>query len=656
MKDRIIVFEEIQNHFRLLLKWYLIRGFDIFYYRIGKSCKEKAWLKRLIQKNLLNKIDDKYNLFNSAIGYYPDLAYQNIDKVFKASLKEERIVKSLIKLYKDDGICNAFKKTLLGYLQRFYYINFILYKLNEFFPKEKIHFVPTLKKEGYRTCILTVYEYCFLQNLLLKSHAFYFENRDIIWPIWFNLICKIHYLLRFIKIQFEGVGFILLSVGSSFKNLLLPRTTKKNYKFGVMIISPAHQFANRIRKVDFLIDEEKIKKTDVLFIYGKRLSGNHRLYLQEHRLNFTDALFYKINFKSFKTILPFTLSLLAYTFRRRRHIFLIESALLQLVCFVIWKSFQDRYHIENLISYCDFGIQSIARNTLLSKSGTRTWYYTDAINWGNFFVCDTNRQNLPLYNHAIGFLVYDYFVTWSDELINYFKLHLQNIKKHINVGCLWASHIREIRERRIKTELLDNIHRYGFKDGYKLISVFDSTYLDYTITTYEDGVIFLKGIYHLLEEVPDIFILLKEKKPRDYIQKSSSELLFWLKRLEGHPRCYLPFWNMNTSEAIAFSDLTISFPFTSTTFEALSARKKALYYDAAGKFRGTFYDNIEGLVCHSFDELLKRTQELLLEIDDSTYNKYLDEFIKFRVEPYLDGNALTRFRKLLTNSKYPDFL
>lgn len=653
MKRKIIVFEEIQNHFRLLIRWYLIRGFDIFYYRIGKSCKEKAWLKRLVEKKLLNKIDDKYNLLNTAIGYYPDLAYQNIDKVFEAFLKEDRIVQLLIKLYKDASICNAFKKSLLGYLQRFYYINFILYKLNEFFPKEKIHFVPTLKKEGYRTCVLTVYEYHFLHKLLLESRAFCFESKDIVWPIWFNLICKIHYLLRYIKIQFEVSGFVLLSMAVSCKNLVTPRTPKKNYKFGVMIISPTHQFANRIRKVDFLIDEGKIKKTDALFICGRKLSRHHRIYLQEHRLESTDALFYKINFRSFKRIIHMAISLLAATFRFRRikHIFLIESALSQLVCFAIWKSFQDRYHIENLISHCDFGLQSIVRNILLSKSGTKTWYYTDAINWGNFFISDVNRYNVPLYNHAIGFLIYDYFVSWSDELINYFKIHHQNIKNHINVGCLWAGHIREIGERRIKTEVLDNIRRYGFKNGYKLISVFDSTYVDYTITTYEDGIIFLKGIYHLLEEVPNIFILLKGKKSRSFIKKDSSEFLFWLKKLEGHPRCYLPFWNMNTSEAIAFSDLTISFPFTSTTFEALSARKKAIYYDASGKFRGTFYDNVKGLVCHSFDELLKRTKELLFEIDEPAYNKHLDEFVRGRIEPYLDGNALTRFRELLTNSK-----
>lgn len=651
MRRKIIVFEEISNPFRLLIKWYSIRGFAIFYYRINSSCKEKGWLKRFIEKKSITKIDDKYSLLNTAIGYYPDLAYQNIDKVFEAFFKKNKIVKLFISLYNDERICNVFKKSLLGYLQRFYYINFIFSKLSEIFPEEKTYFVPTLKRKGYRTHILSAYEYHFLYDLVFKSQAFYFKTRGTVFPLWFNLVSKICYLLRYIRIQLDVAGFILFSTAVSFRNLVIPKVPKKNYKFGVMIISPAHQFANRIRKVDFLIDGEKIKKTDVLFIGWRRLSRRNRLYMQKQGLNFIDALFYKINVGVLKAVLPIAVLLILNVFRNRRDIFLRESAILQLVCFGIWRSFVETYHIENLISHCDFGSQSVARNIILSKSGTKTWYYTDAINWGNFFISGANRYNLPLYNHAIGFLIYDYFVTWSDELINYFMIHHQDIKKHINVGCFWASHIRQLREHKIKSGVLDTLYRHGFRDEYKLISVFDSSYSDYTITTYEDGIIFLKGIYRLLEELPNIFILLKEKKARGLIEKPSRELLIWLRRLEELPRCYLPLWDMNTSEAIAFSDLTISFPFTSTTFEALSARKKALYYDASNKFRGTFYDGIDSLVCHNYDELCKRTKELLFEIDEPTYNSYLDRSVQGKVEPYLDGNALARFRELLTDSK-----
>ena len=120
-----------------------------------------------------------------------------------------------------------------------------------------------------------------------------------------------------------------------------------------------------------------------------------------------------------------------------------------------------------------------------------------------------------------------------------------------------------------------------------------------------------------------------------------------LEKLENHPRCYMPQSSMSPSEPIAVSELIISFPFTSATVEALGARKKALYYDAADKFRGSFYDKVPGLVCHTYKDLLERVGELLFATDREKYGLYLEKSIKANIEPYLDARALTRFRELL---------
>ena len=91
-------------------------------------------------------------------------------------------------------------------------------------------------------------------------------------------------------------------------------------------------------------------------------------------------------------------------------------------------------------------------------------------------------------------------------------------------------------------------------------------------------------------------------------------------------------------------------PFTSTTFEALSVRNRAIWYDATNKFTDTFYDQILGLVCHGYEILLGRVKDLLFNISDMDYNEYLDKFVKGSIEKYLDGMAITRFRKLLAEN------
>ena len=651
MKKRIVVFEEIGKGSRAIVDAYLQRGFSVHYYRINGPCKYTEWVRRRIADNTLLPIDEKHHVLTSAVGFHPDLAYDNIDKAFNAFMADDSIAKEMAVFYRDDRVIEVFKKVFLGCLQRFYYIDFTLHQLNRLFPDMEVYFIPTLERGAYRPDVLSVHEYSALREIVSKSGAFCYPHTTVRIPTWFALVSGAHYLSRRAWSRCEIAGFILwagaLSALSLFK---IRRRTRAQYRFGIMIISPERQFANKVQKVDFLLDEKHVRKEETVFISWKKLSKQHRRYMTENGLNIMDNLISDLSAKTCLAVLAKALGLLAASFRRGMRLSSLQSAKLLLVYYAIWTSFTDRCRIDNLISYCDFGSQSIARNIILSKTGTKTWYYTDAFNFNNLFISDDNADNVPSYSSIIGLLNYDYFVSWSEELIRYFKLHKQRIGNYVDVGCLWASHISEIRNGKIRSELPDALRKRGFTENNKLVSVFDSTYVDYTMTPYADGIRFLEDVYRLLEELPDIFVVYKEKKSRAYLQRYSPEMIKLLEKLEKHPRCYLPSRSMNSSEAIAFSDLTVSFPFTSTTFEALSARKKALYYDASGKFKGTFYDNIPGLVCHDYITLRNKVNDLLFNISDEEYNIYLDQNIKGKLENYLDEKAISRFRALLTNN------
>ena len=653
MDRKIIIFEEISDPLRLMVRWYLFRGLEVRYYRINSHCKYKAWVNRLIRNRAIIKIDDKYNILSGDIGNYSDLAYENIDKVSEYFLKDDEVVRWLVGLYKDERIYDIFKKNLLGKLHRFYYINYILNKSIELNKDKHIYFVSALTKEGHQTNIMGLAEYNDFIDLISKSGAFYYDVRNITFPLCFRIISRIRDFKGFLVTYIKIIGFIFWATSVSFLNLYRQRRfPRKNYKFGITVIVPERQFANKIQRVDFLIDGTDIKKSETLFICWKNLSKQNRIYMDQNGLNYVEGLLNKITIKNSNKVSPYLSNILDRIFAYRRKSFILDSAMLLLIYYAIWESFCEIYHIDNFISYCDFGFQAIARNAILTKGGTRTWYYIDAINWNNYFVSKNNKSFLPLYSYGLGYLFYDFLLSWSDELIDYFRLHRQNVKRYINIGCVWSGHIRDIQNGSIRSNFLELLHNRGFKEEYKLISVFDSVYSDYTITTPEDGVNFLEGIYRLLEEMPNVFVVFKEKKRRDYVAKYCKEILVWFTKLENHLRCYVPLRDASSSEAIAFSDLVISFPFTSPTFEALSARRKALYYDASNKFRGTFYDKVPRLVCHSYDELLSRTKELLFEVTDVEYNKYLDEFVKEKVEPYLDSDGLTRFKRLLTDPAF----
>ena len=104
----------------------------------------------------------------------------------------------------------------------------------------------------------------------------------------------------------------------------------------------------------------------------------------------------------------------------------------------------------------------------------------------------------------------------------------------------------------------------------------------------------------------------------------------------------------DASNFISISDMIISFPFTSTTFEALSINKPAIWHDPMGYYRGTSYGKTKGVVTHSYDELKTR----LLEINNMKPGTYKNPIPinSPLMDPYRDGKALERFRVLLAKS------
>jgi polysaccharide biosynthesis PFTS motif protein len=213
-------------------------------------------------------------------------------------------------------------------------------------------------------------------------------------------------------------------------------------------------------------------------------------------------------------------------------------------------------------------------------------------------------------------------------------------------------------EGRIASQLEKEIFADFDKAKYRTIAFFDSSYLPNSFSPLEDGVIFYQSILKLLEEFPDIFVIIKEKKAEEAVlgiyEKWGGDCNIFhqqykpaLDKLRKHPRCHITGYKGDPSEIIAMSDLTITYAFSSSTVEALCARRKAAFFDPNNRWRGYRYDRIPNLVAHSYEELKRLIQKLLYETTEEEYRDFLNVYVKGVIDPYLDGKALTRFRKLL---------
>ena len=61
----------------------------------------------------------------------------------------------------------------------------------------------------------------------------------------------------------------------------------------------------------------------------------------------------------------------------------------------------------------------------------------------------------------------------------------------------------------------------------------------------------------------------------------------------------------------------------------------------------SFIDKIPNFVAHNYEELKRLVQKLLYETSEEEYRDFLNTYVKGKIDPYLDGKAVTRFQELL---------
>ncbi len=643
---QIIVFEEIKPIHSWLIKVYGIFARDIFFLRLNKACKDEKVIDQHINCKRIKKIylDD---LISGHEGFYYDSAFKSIN-AFSRIFRDKAIVEYTARLYKNDATIMAYQKTFNEALARFYYLNHLMYLLSEKYHGADVILLPSNGIQGYRTDGCEIFDYFRLYKQAKKIGVQHYGTNFVRFPWWAIAVSYMNAFKRKINVAVKIIAFLgWCFVKAIFSFRKRPAVNLKSYKYVSLIVSPKRQFANKIQRVDFFVDNDLIKKEDTIFLSYNKLGYKEKLYLEENHLDYLDNLEDYVFPKEITRIFPGYIVLLFSFFTTDSK--MLETGLKGLYFYIIWEGFARHVRFNRFITCSGTEIKSIFRNIVFQNHGCITYQYMDSAN-SSFFIEKNGSKNKLSF--LLGFLYGDYFISWNDTLSGFLKYIHYDFKHFINVGCLWAEHLRLIQEGEIDSDIKVRLYSKGYREGMKIISVFDSSFNDDCLVTYGDAIKFLEGIYSLVQDMPNVFVVFKEKNRRSChkaISVKYGEIITLHKRFEDHPRCYLPGEEESSSGIMAFSDVSISFPFTSTTFEALSARKKAVWYDATDKFRDTYYDSIPGLVLHNYEELLIRVKALLFEISEDEYANYLELYVKGKVESYLDGKAITRFRNILNN-------
>ena len=644
-----IIFERLTlAHFPILI-YYLRKQKEISFFDNEGSAKKKNWVKRLVKKGRLLELPPLRGAnYNECYG----TALDNVDKVYEYLTSGSALVREMAKIYGDENIELAYKKGIAKALSEFYYINsYLEQEERKLRSNERILFIPYTYKKYLR--------------LAKKSGAFYHNHRNIDIAYDSEISNHLRGLFKKVKGWFLQLGITIFHCS----RLMISRKRSsqvKEYKYAIPIRNLDFQTKFKTRWVDFLLDGNNIREDNTIFmLLDPSISKDSLDEIKSKNLNMIDCSkrFTPSNGFNNKEIIHVLRRILPYAIKHTfwglfENDIVLDVNTILLHTFFSWSFILQEISIKHFITFNDEGIDHIGRNILLHKIGAKTWYYAHSSAF-SYLTLPANSDIANSRRWLWSFLYYDYYISWNNEIIEYYKLHPQRIKNYISTGCLWSQAIVDILDGRITSNLGKNIFTNFDKDKYKTLSFFDSTYVPNSALPLEDGVIFYECILQLMEEFSDILVIVKEKKSEEavldlYCEKfgGDSDIFYRqykpiLDALRKHPRCHVTGYKGDPAEVVAMSDLTVTYAFSSPTVEALCARKKAIFFDPGNRWRGCRYDRIPSLVAHNYEELKYLIQKLLYETTEEEYSDFLDTYAKGVADPYLDGKAVTRFRELL---------
>ena len=636
LKDRANIKRAIKNG----KKVYVLEPFCAYHHRRFRFFPSPLprYVQILLKDGKIEKID-AVKMGSRTISFAAaEKAVQAIETVFPYYLKDHKtLIQFIVKVHHSKKALNIFKKNLCDMLGDFFSLNTMFHKIENMFKGEKVLIYPDTDIKNY----------LYLKKIVNESAQDAYKHNNILFSKNRNLY---YFKELFVKSIVIKGGLFVQTVASLLSGYVFSRQSNrpvKDYPYAISIAAPKRQLRKNSRGPGFLIDNEKITSDQVVYTPIVPIDNDQLKNLKSYGSDVVVPPKIGRFFSDWKKW--FFLWILSFKGK-----YLLNDNELKIAAFAMFTYFKWQYvlkHISfsNFITHCDFSTSHISRNILFEQNNIQTWYFTDAVNFGHTFrESDENWNRHPFWTY----LQYDNFVTWYADLAAYFAAHPQSFKKSHVVGCLWSSHVELNAD---STEYMDRLFPAKTIKGLFVAAVYPSTYTVKGITSYEEGVLFIEQVYRLVQEIDDLVIIIKEKKEMQlHVQLEPAlgeKLVLLYKEMEKHPRIKILTNEFDSSLLMANADMCISFPFTSTTTEALSANLKAIWHDPCGYYRNTPYGHNGNVVTFGYKELKAK----IMEIKDMKAGIYQnpismdsDLIVSDLFDQWRDGQAVDRFRDLLT--------
>jgi polysaccharide biosynthesis PFTS motif protein len=620
------------------------RGDRIYFLSVGK------WAGKVLSDHRYMK-NGRFSRFDLT-GYYREPHYRNnrlVVEAIKAQYPEwsrdNQTLSAIRTLINSPDLDLAYQKILALELYQLYRTASILSLLARDERGARLTFIPG---RGFRPPISTG----ILESVLnAKGASIHLSRLEVIGRILRGLDT-----LKWAGILAGYPLWILLRNGITGP---APNTVHE-FQVGIRTYSTDWGFRNKYRTVDFLLDGSRLNAANCVFCIDDTLPGYYRDQFRARNYTTIDMkqilrhadpgfLRHTVGGK----IIPVWADLLLHALTQPPVI--LMKTLEFLDTYLRWEYFYRKYRIRHFVVYNDYLPAETVRNIVLREHGTESWFYEHSSNY-SFVTFPPDSGYLPHLTEA--YLNYDHMVTWGEFLIRFNETMPNRNRRYENLGCLWSEHIMSVQRTGLPNRFLHDISaRFpALQAGtMKLVGIFDTTADVSTPLQFEDIARFYEDALRLLEDLPGILLVFKNKWRLDTLLEHEPRVAPIFARIKENPRCFLiADQDYDSSDVIAACDLVLSACFTAPTVEALGARRKAMFHDATNKFPDGYYSKFPHLVSRDYENLKECVDFWLNKTTPAEFDQYLERYIRNEVEAGLDGLAITRFRRLLAG-RDPEF-
>ncbi len=658
---REVFFETITRGHRPLVAWYLARGWRVRVFDFSCRLKSMAWMRPLLFEGRVERV---YVHINSRAD---GLAIDAAELLFHR-FAGHRLIRRMGAIFGREESEPVFKHALVESLSRYFFCRLYLEeRLRSGGAAARVEFVP----DSYRRWDRLLEEWCRTRGIGGIA-AVRIPPLPALGSEWLGAWGRRAQQLP----RYLSAGILALAAG-------VLRVLRRGWRSEppvacTYLYAIDSKFQTKFeggRRFDFLLDGERITRENTLFLVHPSVEGP---WLEQTRREGCRVLL-RSECQGLKGFLhhpprgiPVGAALRAVGTGLARigaPEWLHAAATTGLGILTRELNTLERVRFSHYIYSSQYRLTPRWRNILIRRAGGQSWWFAYSNGGGHLY-----RQHGPFggdgdFGGRHRFWAHenaDHFVSPSAALVEYHRSHHQRIRHYHDVGNIWSEQIlamgSSLNVEQVRAEWFGPRAR-----GKKVIAWFDTTFVEApnSPSTITEAIRSYRDLLRLVSEDERICAVIKPSKDEGYFVGEGPDRQWAIPRL-GHG--LMEVWREMRSQpgirflpdsadptvVVAASDLTVTFHVSSVSAEALGARRRGIWYEPGERWRDTPMGREPLLAAHGYAELKALVEKLLFEMSDTAYEVFLEERVRGRVETWMDGKGLTRFRDLLAGGAAAD--